>query len=223
MRLAHRSPCRPALAIRFSTSRYARPAKSRLRRTVAAGAALVGAAALALGSTTPATASPLPDGPPHARAAIGIDHRTIQADGVTYTPQLAATRHLPNNGDATAVVAGTGYNRGQGIYVGFCVIPPEVTPGDPATYTQKPGPCLGGSRPTDGSARRITDTDTGTRGVTLPYGPGGSFLVTLRHLKPEIVPGQVCGENVECAIVTLADHTAFTDRRYDLYIPVEFH
>lgn len=197
------------------------PTKSRLHRTVASGAALVGGAALALGSTAPATASP--DNPPRPAAATGIDHRTIQADGVTYTPQLAATRLLPANGDATAVVAGTGYNRAQGIYVGFCVIPPTVTPGDPATYTEMPGPCPGGSRPTDGSSRRITDTDTGTPGITRPYGPGGSFLVTLQHLKPEIVPGQVCGENVKCAIVTLSDLTAPTDRRYDLYIPVEFH
>jgi hypothetical protein len=119
-------------------------------------------------------------------------------------------------------VAGTGYNRAQGIYVGFCVIPPTVTPGDPATYTEMPGPCPGGSRPTDGSSRRITDTDTGTAGVTLPYEPGGSFRVTLQRLKPEIVPGKVCGENVKCAIVTLSDLTAPTDRRYDLYIPVEF-
>ncbi|MBO4258129.1 hypothetical protein [Streptomyces griseorubiginosus] len=199
------------------------PTKSRLLRTIAGAAALIGGTALSLGSTAPATASPFPDNPPHPAAAIGTDHRTIHADGVTYTPLLAATRVLPADGDATAVVAGTGYNRGQGIYVGFCVIPPTVTPGDPATYTHMPGPCPGGKRPTDGSSRRITDSDTGTPGITLPYKPGGSFLVTLQHLKPEIVPGEICGENVQCAIVTLTDLTAPTDRRYDLYVPVEFH
>lgn len=199
------------------------PTKSRLHRTIAGAIALVGGAALALGSTAPATAAPSSDNPPRPSAAIGIDHRTSQADGVTYNPLLAATRVLPADGDATAVVAGTGYNRAQGIYVGFCVIPPTVTPGVPATYTQMPGPCPGGSRPTDGSSRRITDTDTGTPGITLPYEPGGSFRVTLQHLKPEIVPGKVCGQNVKCAIVTFTDLTAPTDRRYDLYVPVEFH
>ncbi|MFC8360052.1 hypothetical protein ACFUIY_09230 [Streptomyces griseorubiginosus] len=196
--------------------------KSRLRKAVSGCAALVGATVLALGSTAPATAAPTSDTPPLPAAPIGTDHRAVETDGATYHLQLAATRVLPADGDATAAVGGTGYNQAQGIYVGFCVVPSTVTPGDPATYTQMPGPCLGGKRPTDGSARRITDTDTGTPGITLPYGPHGSFSVTLQHLTPEIVPGQVCGVDVKCAITTLTDLTAPADRRYDLYIPVEF-
>ncbi|MFM9662951.1 hypothetical protein ACKI2B_47135, partial [Streptomyces scabiei] len=73
----------------------------------------------------------------------------------------------------------------------------------------------------DGSSRRITDSATGTPGITLPYRAGGSFLTTL-NLRPEIADGVVCDVDVKCAIVTRADFTATADRSYDQYIPVSF-
>ncbi len=74
---------------------------------------------------------------------------------------------------------------------------------------------------TDGSARRITNDATGTPGVTIPYGPNGSFVTGL-HLGPRIADGIVCDVTVQCAIVTRADVTATDDRTYDQYIPVHF-
>lgn len=118
-------------------------------------------------------------------------------------------------------VAGSGYNRGQGIFLAFCVIPEGVTVGDPATYTTLPTPCLPGREDQDGSSRRITDSATGTPGITLPYQAGGSFLATL-NIRPEIKDGVVCDVDVKCAIVTRADFTATADRSYDQYIPVSF-
>ena len=94
--------------------------------------------------------------------------------------------------------------------------------GDPTTYTALPTPCLPGHATKDGSSRRITNTATGTPGITLPYGPDGSFLTSLENLRPQIADGVVCDVTVECAIVTRADFTATSDRSYDQYIPVHF-
>ena len=185
------------------------PTKRLLRGALAATAAGL-AALLPLGGT--ASAAP----------QFGFAHRTVTtADGDTFRLKLAATPTvLPSTG-ATVDVAGTGYNRAQGIFLAFCVIPDSVKVGDPSTYTALPTPCLGGRQSTDGSARRITDTGTGTPGVTIPYQEGGSFVTTL-NLKPEIADGVVCDVTVRCAIVTRADFTATDVRLYDQYIPVHF-
>lgn len=184
------------------------PTNKHLRRAfavVSAGLALVCAQA------APANASPL----------AGHAERTVTAEGTTFHLKLfAAPTILPAAG-GTVVVRGTGYNTAQGIFLAFCVIPDSVHVGDASTYTALPTPCLGGRQSTDGSARRITNTGTGTPGVTIPYAPGGSFLTTL-NLKPEIADGTVCGVTVRCAIVTRADFTATDQRLYDQYIPMRF-
>ncbi|SDP75966.1 hypothetical protein SAMN04487981_13815 [Streptomyces sp. cf386] len=59
------------------------------------------------------------------------------------------------------------------------MIPEGIRVGDPSTYTTLPGPCLPGAETKDGASRRITDTGTGTPGITLPYEDGGSFRTTL--------------------------------------------
>jgi hypothetical protein len=160
--------------------------------------------------------------PASAQAACGHAHRTVTtADGATFELELAATPvTLPSSG-GTVWVGGRGYPTDQGVFLAFCVIPESVRVGDPTTYTSLPTPCLGGQKSTDGSARRITNTDTGTPGVTIPYGPNGSFLTSL-NLKPEIADGATCDVTVQCAIVTRADFTATSDRSEDQYIPVHF-
>ena len=186
------------------------PTKKRLRLRHALTVAAAGLAVV-LAQAGPATASP----------KVGHAKRTVTtAEGATFQLKLAASATLPSSG-GTVVVGGTGYNPGQGIFLAFCVIPDTVQLGDPATYTALPTPCLGGRQSTDGSARRITNTATGTPGVTIPYGTGGSFLTTL-NLKPEIADGVVCDVTVRCAIVTRADFTATDDRLYDQYIPFRF-
>jgi hypothetical protein len=187
-----------------------KPPTTRLLRGALAAAAAGLAALLPLAGT--ANASPF----------VGHAHRTVTtADGETFRLKLAAAPTvLPADG-GTAYVKGTGYNRAQGIFLAFCVIPDGVRVGDPTTYTSSPTPCLGGRGATDGSSRRITDTGTGTPGVTIPYEEGGSFRTTL-NLRPEIADGVVCDVDVRCAIVTRADFTATGVRLYDQYIPVHF-
>jgi len=185
----------------------------------------VAAAGLALVTASPSTASPYAASPytTHHAPSFGAAHRvTTGADGQTYDLRLGAfSTSLPAAG-GTVDVVGSGYNRAQGIFLAFCVVPKGVVIGHPETYTTLPSPCLGGRESTDGSARRITDRGTGTPGVTLPYQEGGSFLTDLK-IKPQIADGVTCGVNgVRCAIVTRADFTATADRAYDQYIPVSF-
>src|SRR5437016_3439705 len=145
-----------------------RPTTKKLLHRVVTVAA-VGLALLCV-QAGPATASPL----------AGYAERTVTTtDGATFDLTLAAVpTTLPASG-GPVLVTGAGYNTTQGIFLAFCVIPDTVRVGDPTTYTTLPTPCLGGRQSTDGSARRITNTATGTPGVTIPYGPGGSFLTTL--------------------------------------------
>ena len=178
--------------------------------------ALGAAAGLVLGFAGTAGAAPSPFSP------FGFAQRTVAAsDGQVLHLKLAATPTAVPAAGGTVDVAGTGYNRGQGIFLAFCVIPDGVTVGDPSTYSTLPTPCLPGREDQDGSSRRITDSGTGTPGITLPYQAGGSFLTTL-NIRPEIKDGVVCDVDVKCAIVTRADFTATADRSYDQYIPVTF-
>ena len=50
-----------------------------------------------------------------------------------------------------------------------------------------PRPVCPATRPDEGSSRRITNTATGTPGVTLPYGPNDSLFTTLDSLEPRMV------------------------------------
>lgn len=164
--------------------------------------------------------------PQGASAAAGpafshAERKVTTAQGATFELRLlAAPARLPSAG-GTVWIGGRGYNTAQGIFLAFCIIPDSVHVGAPDTYTTLPTPCLGGRQSTDGSARRITNTATGTPGVTIPYGPDGSFSTTL-NIKPELGDGTVCDITVHCAIVTRADFTATGDRLYDQYIPVHF-
>jgi hypothetical protein len=172
-----------------------------------------GAAGLALALAQPAAAESCP--------WVGHAERTVTTANGTFSLELfSGATTLPAAG-GTVPVVGAGYDTKQGIFLAFCEIPKSVVVDDPSTYTALPTPCLGGRESTDGSARRITDSATGTPGVTIPYRPDGSFRTTL-NIKPEINTTDVCDVNVECAIVTRADFTATTNRSYDQYIPVHF-
>lgn len=65
------------------------------------------------------------------------------------------------------------------------------------------------SRPRpDGSDRPGTGQRDGIRPSppnTSVLGSGGSFKLTI-HVKADLGNGQICGETVECAIITRADH-----------------
>lgn len=195
-----------------------RPPTKFLTKSVAA------AAGLALVLSAAGAASALPLGGHAAPPFGGFAHRTVTtATGDTFDLKLAAgPTVLPASERSTVQVKGAGYNRAQGIFLAFCVIPEGVRVGDPSTYTTLPGPCLPGAETKDGSSRRITDTGTGTPGITIPYEDGGRFRTTLENIRPEIEDGAVCDVNVRCAIVTRADFTATGVRLYDQYIPVHF-
>ncbi|QKZ23416.1 hypothetical protein [Streptomyces chartreusis] len=197
------------------------PTKSRskfLTKSVAA------AAGLAVALSAAGTASAMPFGGHSALPFGGFAHRTVTAaDGETFHLKLAAgPTVLPASERSTVQVKGAGYNRAQGIFLAFCVIPDGVRVGDPSTYTSLPSPCLPGGETKDGSSRRITDTGTGTPDITFAYEEGGAFRTTLENIRPEIRDGVVCDVNVRCAIVTRADFTATNERLYDQYIPVHF-
>lgn len=104
------------------------PTKKLLRRAPAVLAAGL-AAVLPFAGT--ASASPL----------VGHAHRTVTAaDGETFHLRLTAkSTFLPAAG-GTVDVRGKGYNRAQGIFLAFCVIPDGVVAGDPSTYTTLPTP-----------------------------------------------------------------------------------
>ncbi|AWZ07252.1 hypothetical protein DRB96_24770 [Streptomyces sp. ICC1] len=89
----------------------------------------------------------------------------------------------------------------------------------------KPTPCLGGSDRA-GHHRRLSHWVNNTFGGTLPntsaFGAGGTFNVTI-HVKADLGNGQICGETVECAIVTRADHFNSSNRKYDVHVPMTFN
>ncbi|MCD7440076.1 hypothetical protein K4B79_17815 [Streptomyces lincolnensis] len=188
-----------------------KPPKPSKPSTIAVAAAAALVAVLPLAGTSTAV------------SFAGKDHRAVTtAAGDTFHLRLkAGPTVLPASG-GTVAVKGAGYNRAQGIFLAFCAIPEGVVVGDPTTYKSLPGPCLPGRENQDGSSRRITDTGTGTPGITLPYEKGGKFSTTLEHVRPEIADGVTCDVTVRCAVVTRADFTATNDRLYDLYIPVHF-
>ncbi|MGW2289607.1 hypothetical protein [Streptomyces phaeochromogenes] len=178
---------------------------ARATRIAAVGAT---AAALTVGLATSASAA--------------TATRSVTVSGTTYNLSLTAPDALSAAGQ-NITVSGSGYNTVQGVYVGLCVIPDGVVPGDPSTYPSRPTPCLGGADQTGttGASHWVSNFGGGTVANSSAYGSGGSFDVSV-HVNPNIATGQVCGTDVDCAIVTRADHTASGTRSYDVYIPVTF-
>lgn len=92
---------------------------------------------------------------------------------------------------------------------------------DGAQGANKPSPCLGGQDEsgTTGASHWVSSLGGGLPN-TSPFGAGGTFSVRI-HVKADLGGGNVCGDTVECAVVTRADHTDTNDRKYDVHAPIK--
>jgi hypothetical protein len=178
------------------------------RTTARAGLAAAASAALTLGLATAASAQ-------HP-AATATATRTVTDGGATYTLSLTAPDTAAASGQVVTVT-GSGYNPLQGIYVGVCAV-------DGAPGANKPTPCLGGQDQSGstGASHWVSNLGGGALPNSSAFGSGGSFSVQI-FVKADLGNGSVCGETVECAIVTRADHTDSNDRKYDVHVPVTFN
>ncbi|MFI5846237.1 hypothetical protein ACIA8B_08545 [Micromonospora chalcea] len=141
--------------------------------------------------------------PAHAGTATGSGGQKL-----TVTPSTGLSRS-----GATVSVSGRGYDVDKGIYVAYCV---DNGPGVPAT------PCGGGADTSGslGASQWISSNPPSyAEGLPKPYGPGGSFSVTVK-VTPTI--GDVDCTVRRCAVVTRADHTRASDRSQDVRVPVTF-
>jgi hypothetical protein len=171
-------------------------------RTVArAGLAVAASAALTLGLATSASAAG--------------STRTVVDGSTTYHLSLTAPDTAAASGQVITV-SGSGYNTGQGIYVGLCVV--EGAQGD-----TKPTPCLGGQDEdgSTGASHWINNTFGGLFANSSKFGTGGTFSVQI-YVKATLEDGRVCGQDVDCAVVTRADHFDSGDRKYDVHVPISF-
>ncbi|MEU9169636.1 hypothetical protein AB0D34_17815 [Streptomyces sp. NPDC048420] len=171
------------------------------RTAARAGLAVAASAALTLGLATSASAA--------------TSTRTI-VDGTTYNLSVTAPNAASAAGQVVNVT-GSGFNTGQGIYVGLCVI-------DGAPGANKPTPCLGGQDEdgSTGASHWVNNTFGGLFANSSKFGTGGTFNVNV-YVKPTLDDGSVCGVDVDCAIVTRADHFDTNDRKYDVHVPITFN
>lgn len=123
------------------------------------------------------------------------------------------TEGLPEDG-AVVTVTGTDFDPSAGIYVAVCV---DNGPGE------KPSPCIGGADTAGtGGAIWISDNPPSyAEGLTLPYGPDGSFTVELPVPVEDPVNGVDCRVDT-CAVTVRFDHLRGEDRRADHVIPLSF-
>jgi len=167
----------------------------------------IGALVLAVGALSASAPAGAQGAPP---VSLSADGRTATAGPMTLTVSHAAGI-VPGQ---AVTVSGSGFDVEKGIYVALCVVPPTNLP---------PSPCGGGQdrAGTGGYSEWISSNPPSyARGLTVPYGPGGSFSVTLT-LAPNLPNGLDC-YSVRCAIYTRADHTRSQDRSLDVGIPVTF-
>ncbi|MFJ6657289.1 hypothetical protein ACIQNG_13095 [Streptomyces sp. NPDC091377] len=148
-------------------------------------------------------------------ASAATSTRTVTDGGTTYNLSLTA----PNTAAAAGqviTVTGSGYNPGQGVYVGLCVV-------NGAQGANKPSPCLGGQDQTGttGASHWVNNTLGGTLPNSSRFGTGGTFTASI-FVKATLADGSVCGEDVTCAVVTRADHFDTNDRKYDVHVPITF-
>ncbi|MGF0169155.1 hypothetical protein ACQF36_01050 [Streptomyces sp. Marseille-Q5077] len=173
------------------------PARTAARATLAAAAS----AALTLGIAGSASAA--------------TSTRTVTDGGTTYNLSLTAPGTAAAAGQVITV-SGSGYNTGQGVYVSLCVV-------DGAQGANKPTPCLGGQDEggSTGASHWVNNTFGGMFANSTKFGTGGTFSVQI-FVKATLDDGSVCGEDVECAVVTRADHFDSADRKYDVHVPITF-
>ncbi|MBB3098237.1 hypothetical protein FHR83_005932 [Actinoplanes campanulatus] len=152
-----------------------------------------------------------------SRAAVAAMALLVVA--TTSSPALAArrlsvskTRGLDRAGE-TVTVTGRGYDVTKGIYIAFCL---DNGPG------VLPSPCGGGADTSGGSGASVwvsSNPPSYAEGLTIPYGKGGSFKVSLRVTR---MIGDVDCAVRGCAVVTRNDHTRTADRSQDARIPIRF-
>ncbi|MER6315870.1 hypothetical protein ABT237_19115 [Streptomyces sp. NPDC001581] len=149
-------------------------------------------------------------------ASAATSTRTVTDGAATFNLSVTAPSAAAAAGQ-NVTATGSGFNTAKGIYVGLCAV-------NGAQGANKPTPCLGGSDQsgTTGASHWINNTFGGTLANTSKYGPGGTFSVTI-HVKADLGGGQICGETVQCAIVTRADHFDSANRKYDVHVPVTFN
>src|SRR5436190_879546 len=67
----------------------------------------------------------------------------------------------------------------------------------------------------------VNNTYGGLFANSSKFGTGGTFSVNV-FVKATLDDGSVCGQDVECAVVTRADHFDTNDRAYDVHVPITF-
>ncbi|MGB3410433.1 MAG: hypothetical protein WBA45_04490 [Microthrixaceae bacterium] len=147
-------------------------------------------------------------------AVLGVDLASPSSAGAAGRLSVSRTTGLEPTG-AVVNVRGSGYDTNKGVYVALCVIPP--------TAAVAPGPCGGGIalEGSNGSSQWISSNPPSyAEGLTIPYGPGGSFDVNLT-LSSAISPTIDC-RSTPCAIATRNDHLRSGDRSQDVLVPVSF-
>lgn len=169
--------------------------RSMLRRTTAV---LLAAVAVGTGATL-----------------VGARPVAAQSSGVACAPTVAVSRTsgLAAEGE-TVTVTGSCFDPAKGVYVALCLVP---APG------AAPTPCGGGAalEGSTGASQWISSNPPPyAQGLTIPWGPGGSFSVTLR-VSARLDAANDC-RVVRCAVATKADHTRSSDRSQDVVVPVTF-
>lgn len=148
-------------------------------------------------------------------ASAATSTRTVTDGGTTYNLSLTSPGTAAAAGQVITV-SGSGYNTSQGIYVSLCVV-------DGAPGANKPTPCLGGQdeNGSAGASHWVNNTFGGMFANSSKFGTGGAFSVQI-YVKATLDDGSVCGQDVECAVVTRADHFDSADRKYDVHVPITF-
>ncbi len=128
-------------------------------------------------------------------------------------PRLSVTptRGLDSDG-ATIRVTGRGYDPTVGIYVAMC------TSAAPTSGSS----CVGGadlSGTSGASAWISSDPPPYGENLAIPFGPGGSFSVTLTVRATG--HGLDCTV-VRCGVITRADHTRYGTRSQDAFVALRF-
>lgn len=114
---------------------------------------------------------------------------------------------------ATVTVTGSGFDTSKGIYVAFCVKPAEGV---------LPSPCGGGadtSGNTGASQWVSSNPPPYGKNLAVPYGPGGTFTVTVTLSK---MIGSVDCSVTRCVVAARTDHTRTSDRSQDVLVPITF-
>ncbi len=127
-------------------------------------------------------------------------------------PWLSVSATAKLKSGQSVQVRGSGFDVRKGVYVAFCVAP---KPG------QAPTPCGGapGSATASSAAWIATNPPAYAKGMTTPFGKGGSFAVPITV---STMIGDIDCRVASCGIAARADHRRSQDRSQDVFVPVSF-